>query len=163
MRHYLDRRQFLVGAGVGAIGTAAAVATAPTAVFADNEKVGIEGTWLVTVHVASPSGVADFDTTYGFAHGGVFTRIDGRTNAPSLGTWTRGEDGAILTTARVFHLTAGVRDATIWLHFAAHVVDGMLTGDWTAVAHSLSGTPITIPGFPASGTIKGTRIPGEGP
>lgn len=157
MRAYLSRRELLFKAGVGALATAAAVATLPATARADEEDAAIEGSWWVQVHVDQPAGVPDFDVTYGFAEGGVFTRIDGRNGATSLGTWKRTEDGKIVIALRVFHFTQGVRDATIFPVFIARVVDGTLTGTWTAVAHP------AIPGFPSSGTFTGTRIQAERP
>jgi hypothetical protein len=153
----VNRRQLLIGAGMGAIGTAAALGAAPAEVFAAEENDRVEGSWWVTVHVASPPNVPDFDVTYGFAKGGVFTRIDGRNNAPSLGTWKRSGDGTIVIVLRVFHFTAGVRDATIFPVFIARVENRMLTGTWTAIAHPLPGFPNPA-GFPSSGTFSGTRI-----
>jgi hypothetical protein len=153
----IDRRQLLMGAAVGAIGTVAAVG-APAAVFAqeqeDNRRV--EGSWYITVRVVQPS-PAMFDALYGFAKGGVFTRIDGRNNAPALGTWTRSEDGTIIFSNILFNFVAGVRTGYITGEFAAGVADGTMTGTFTAEGHG-------IPGFlPRSGTFTGTRIVAEAP
>jgi hypothetical protein len=156
MRTCLNRRQ-LLRAGVGAILTAAVIGAMAASVLAHHECERVEGSWWVQVHVDEPAGVPDFDVTYGFAEGGVFTRIDGRSGATSLGTWKRTEDGKIVIALRVFHFTQGVRDSTIFPVFIARVVDGTLTGTFTAVAHP------EIPGFPSSGTFTGTRILAEAP
>lgn len=153
-----NRRQFLIGAGAGAVGTAAALGSAPAIVFARETDQRLEGSWYGIVHVDSPPGVSDFDVTYGFGGGGVFTRIDGRSNAPSLGTWTRSDDGQIVIVLRVFHFTAGVRDATIFPRFVFRLDGGVLSGTWVAIAHPLPGFGPNIPGFPSSGTFSGTRI-----
>ena len=88
----INRRQLLIGAGVGAIGAAAVVGRTPAAVLAEEqgEDERVDGGWHVTVEVTQPS-PATFDALYGFAEGGVFTRIDGRNNAPAVGTWKRAE------------------------------------------------------------------------
>jgi hypothetical protein len=106
MRASINRRQLLVGAGAGALGTAAALGAAPLGALASEveEGGGVEGSWYVSVTVTSPS-PASFDTTYAFANGGVFTRIDGRTNAPALGTWKRAEGGGIVFSAILFNST----------------------------------------------------------
>src|SRR3982074_796487 len=79
----INRRQLLVRAGAGALGTAAALGAAPLQVLASDgeDGGGVEGSWYISVQVTSPT-PATFDATYGFGKGGVFTRIDGRTNAP---------------------------------------------------------------------------------
>jgi hypothetical protein len=108
MKTYLNRRELLIGAGVGAIGTAAAVGAAPITVFAAEENDRVEGSWYVSVHITNPSGLPDFDATYGFARGGVFTRIDRRTNAPAVGTWKQAEDGGIVFSNLLFNFASGV-------------------------------------------------------
>jgi len=154
----INRRQLLIGAGVGAIGTAVAVGRAPAAVLAEEQGEGerVEGGWYVTVEVTQPS-PAMFDALYGFAQGGVFTRIDGRNNAPAVGTWKRAEDGAIIFSNILFNFVAGVRTGYITGKFTARVVDGTLIGTFTAEGHG-------IPGFlPRRGTFTGTRIVAEAP
>ena len=89
MRTYFNRRQLLVGAGMGAIGTAVAAGVVPATVFAADEKDAVEGGWYIKVHAV---GLPDFDALYSFAKGGVFTRIDGRNNAPAVGTWRHTHD-----------------------------------------------------------------------
>lgn len=161
----INRRQLLVGAGAGALGTAAALGTAPLKAFASEEEDvgGVEGSWYISVQVTSPS-PATFDTLYTFAKGGAFTRIDGRNNAPALGTWKRAEGGGIVFSAVLFNFTAGVlpspasRNGAILGNFAAHVVaDGTLAGTFTA--HGILG----LTGFNRAGTFTGTRIEAVGP
>jgi hypothetical protein len=121
---------------------------------AENER--IEGSWYVSVQVTEPS-PATFDALYGFADGGVFTRIDGRNNAPALGSWRRGDDGQIVFSARLFNFVNGVRVGYIDGQFSARVVDGTLTGTFTAEGNG-------IPGFlPRSGSFTATRIVPEHP
>jgi hypothetical protein len=154
----INRRQLLIGAGAGAIGTAAAIGGTPAAVFAEGQEEGerIEGSWYITVQVTEPSPAA-FDALYGFAKGGAFTRIDGRNNAPALGTWKRTEDGAIVFSNILFNFVAGVRTGYITGKFTAGLADGTLTGTFTAEGHG-------IPGFlPRRGTFTGTRIVAEAP
>jgi hypothetical protein len=165
MRASINRRQLLVGAGAGALGTAAALGAAPLSALAAEEEDGrgVEGSWYITVQVTSPS-PASFDTTYAFAKGGVFTRIDGRTNAPAVGTWKRAEGGGIVFTAILFNFNAGVlpsptsRNGAILANFAAHVAaNGTLVGTFTA--HGILG----LTGFSRAGTFTGTRIEAVGP
>ena len=121
---------------------------------ADSERV--EGGWYITVDLTEPS-PSTFDALYGFSEGGAFTRIDGRNNAPALGTWKRTDDGEIVFSAILFNFTAGVRTGYILGKFRARVVDGTLTGTFTAEG-------VGIPGFlPRSGTFTGTRIVPEQP
>jgi hypothetical protein len=120
------------------------------------EDQRIEGGWYVTVEVTEPS-PATFDALYGFDVGGGFTRIDGRNNAPALGTWKRTEDGEIVFSAILFNFTGGVRSGYIAGKFSGRVVDGTLTGTFTAEGNG-------IPGFlPRSGSFTGTRIVPEHP
>ena len=66
MKTFLNRRQLLIGAGMGAVGTATAVGTAPAPVFPAEDTEQVEGGWYVTVQVVEPS-PATFDALYGFA------------------------------------------------------------------------------------------------
>jgi hypothetical protein len=165
MKTYLNRRQLLIGAGMGAIGTAAAAGAAPVTVFAADEDDRVEGSWYVKVHLTNPPpGVApDFDALYGFAKGGVFTRIDGRNNAPALGTWKNTKGGGIVFSNLLFNFPMGVvptaanRNGAIIGKFAARVVDGTMTGTFTA-----DGT-LGLSGFHREGTFTGTRIATVGP
>lgn len=162
---YSNRRQFLIGAGFGAAGAAAALAASPVAAFAAGEDgdEAIEGCWHVSIHVTSPNAPPpiDFDALYAFARGGVFTRIDGRTNGSSLGTWKRGGDGIVFSNLQ-FNFPAGVvptfgnRNGAIVGKFAARVVDGTLTGTFTA-----DGIPPLT--FHRDGTFTGSRIDAVGP
>jgi hypothetical protein len=161
----ISRRQLLVGAGAGALGTAAALGAAPLKALASEgeDGGGVEGSWYISVQVTSPT-PATFGATYGFAKGGVFTRIDGRTNAPAVGTWKRAEDGGIVFSNLLFNFTPGVlpspasRNGAIVGNFAAHVAsDGTLVGTFTA--HGTLG----LTGFSRAGTFTGTRIEAVGP
>lgn len=161
----INRRQLLVGLGAGAAGAAAALGTTPLRALASEGEEGgdVEGSWYISVKVTSPS-PASFDATYGFAKGGVFTRIDGRTNAPAVGTWKRAKDGGIVFSNLLFNFTAGVlptpasRNGAIVGNFAAHVkADGTMEGTFTA--HGVLG----LTGFSRAGTFTGTRIEAVGP
>lgn len=121
-----------------------------------SETGRVEGGWYVTVELTEPS-PSTFDALYTFAEGGAFTRIDGRNNAPALGTWKRTDDGEIVFSALLFNFTVGVRTGYILGKFRARVIDGTLTGTFTAEG-------VGIPGFlPRSGTFTGTRIVAEQP
>jgi hypothetical protein len=161
----ISRRQLLVAAGAGAAGTAAALGAAPLRAFAseDEEGRGVEGSWYISVKVTSPS-PASFDATYAFAKGGAFTRIDGRTNAPAVGTWKQAKGGGIVFSNILFNFNAGVlpsptsRNGAIVGNFAAHVAaDGTMVGTFTA--HGTLG----LTGFNRAGTFTGTRIEAVGP
>src|SRR6266849_10502881 len=105
----INRRQLLVAAGAGAVSTAAALGAAPLRALADegDDGDGVEGSWYITIQVTSPS-PASFDATYAFAKGGAFTRIDGRNNGASVGTWKRADDGGIVFSNIVFNFPMGV-------------------------------------------------------
>ena len=165
MRESISRRQLLVGAGAGAVGAAAALGATPLVALAsdDDQSKNVEGSWHVRVQVTSPS-PASFDVLYAFAAGGVFTRIDGRSNAPSVGTWKRAGDRGIVFSAISFNFNAGVlpsptsRDGAILGKFAAHVAaDGTLRGTFSAEGI------LGLTGFFRAGTFTGTRIEAVGP
>jgi len=84
----INRRQLLVAAGAGAVGTAAALGAAPLRALASEGEEGdeVEGSWYVSVKVTSPS-PASFDATYGFAKGGCSL---GSMGAPTLLRWAPG-------------------------------------------------------------------------
>jgi hypothetical protein len=161
----INRRQLLIGAGAGAAGAAAALGATPLRAFAseDSQGSGVQGSWHVNVQVTSPS-PASFDVLYAFAKGGVFTRVDGRSNAPSVGTWKPAEDGGIVFSAISFNFNAGTipspatRNGAILGNFAAHVAtDGTLQGTFTAEGI------LGLTGFSRAGTFSGTRIEAVGP
>jgi hypothetical protein len=93
-------------ASIAASGLIASLLLGVPAAAADDERV--EGSWYITVQVTEPS-PATFDALYGFAKGGVLTRIDGRNNASALGTWKRTEDGGIIFSNILFNFTDGAR------------------------------------------------------
>lgn len=126
----------ILGTAIGAARTASAVKAAPAATSNAEEDDRVEGSWYISVQVTEPS-PATFDALYGFAKGGVFTRIDGRNNAPALGTWQRTEDGTIVFSNILFNFTTGVRTGYITGKFASRVVDGTLTGTFTAEGHDI--------------------------
>jgi hypothetical protein len=135
---------------------AATIGTAPSKVFAQADDGNrVEGSWYITVHVTETG--ATFDATYAFAKGGVFTRIDGRNNAPAVGTWKYTDDGRIVFSNILFNFTNGVRNGAIAGKFSAQVVDGTMTGTFTADGI------LGLTGFHRSGTFTGTRIVAEGP
>jgi hypothetical protein len=154
----VNRRQLLIRVGVGALGTAAAAGLAPAVVHGQEpgQDERIEGGWYINVEVTQPA-PATFDALYAFDKGGSFTRIDGRNNAPALGTWKRAEDGAIVFRALLFNFVAGVRTGFIDGKFIARVADDTLVGSFTAEGRN-------IPGFLTRvGTFTGTRIAPEAP
>ena len=136
----------ILAAGTLAIGTSAAKA------YADE----IEGSWYITVHLTDPF-VQTFDATYSFARGGVFVRIDGRNNAPAVGTWKHADDGQIIFSNILFNFTNGVRNGAIAGKFSAQVVDGNLTGTFTADGI------LGLTGFHRAGTFTGIPIVAEAP
>ncbi len=165
MRASINRRQLLIGAGAGAVGAAAALGATPLSALASEDEQGgdVSGSWHVDVQVTSPS-PASFDVLYAFARGGVFTRVDGRTNAPSAGTWKRADGGGIVFSAISFNFNAGAmpspasRNGAILGNFAAHVAaDGTLQGTFTAQGI------LGLTGFSRAGTFSGTRIEAVGP
>jgi hypothetical protein len=134
-----------------------AIGSTPTKAFADMEDSNrVEGSWYVTVNVTDPIQIT-FDATYAFARGGAFTRIDGRNNAPGVGTWKYTDDGGVVFSNILFNFTNGVRNGAITGKFAAHVVDGTLTGTFSADGI------LGLTGFHRSGTFTGTRIAAEAP
>jgi hypothetical protein len=137
--------------------------TMPAALFAQDQGQQVEGSWYITVAVEMPS-PATFDALYGFARGGVFTRIDGRNNSSALGTWKQTDDGGIVFSAILFNFTAGdipsptSRNGAILVKLSARVLDdGTLSGDFTAEGI------LGLSDFYRSGTFTGTRIAAEGP
>jgi hypothetical protein len=167
MGAHVNRRQMLVGMGAGAAGAAAVLGAAPLKVLAsEGEDNGdFEGSWYISIQVTSPpANVGTFDALYAFGKGGVFTRIDGRTNAPAVGTWKRASGGGIVFANILFNFTAGAlpspasRNGAIAGNFAAHInKDGTMAGTFTA--HGILG----LTGFSRAGTFTGTRIEAVGP
>jgi hypothetical protein len=136
---------------------AAVIGTAPTKAFAQADDGNrVEGSWYITVNITEPI-QATFDATYAFAKGGAFTRIDGRNNAPAVGTWKYTDDGRIVFSNILFNFTNGVRNGAIAGKFSAQVVNGTLTGTFSADGI------LGLTGFHRAGTFTGTRIVAEGP
>jgi hypothetical protein len=136
---------------------AATIGTAPSKVFAGADDGNrVEGSWYITVNVTEPI-QATFDATYAFAKGGAFTRIDGRNNAPAVGTWKYTDDGRIVFSNILFNFTNGVRNGAIAGKFSAQVVNGTMNGTFTADGI------LGLSGFHRGGTFTGTPIVAEGP
>jgi hypothetical protein len=140
-----------------ALGSAVAVATAQAnGLHEDRDHDRVEGGWYITVNVTDPI-QATFDATYTFAAGGAFTRIDGRNNAPAVGTWKYTDDRQIVFSAILFNFVNGVRTGAIAGKFSARIVDGTLTGTFTADGI------LGLTDFHRGGTFTGTRIVPEAP
>ena len=152
----LNRRQALAAGGVSAIGAALALVGARPALADEQDNQTVMGTWHVTVHV---DGVATpFDVLYAFGLGGIFARVDGRRNTipTALGTWRRrGESVEFNYMLFAFDAT-GARSGTITVPSTGRVVDGKLTGSFTAIGVDTTGSPLA--GFPKTGTVAGVRV-----
>ena len=148
------------------LGVPAAVGVGTPAVFAGQQSAQednrVEGSWYVTVHVTQPANLPDFDALYAFAKGGVFTRIDGRNNAPGVGTWRHTSDHDIQFSSFLFNFAGGTlpspatRNGAIMAVLNAHVVDGKMTGTFEGFG------VLGLNGFFRAGTFAGTRISADG-
>src|SRR6266851_1804220 len=97
--------------------------TFPAKALADKlDSDQIEGSWYITIQLTDPFQLT-FDATYTFAEGGAFTRIDGRNNAPAVGTWKHTEDGRFIFSHILFNFNNGVRNGAIAGKFAANVIN----------------------------------------
>ena len=150
----IGRRQMLVGMGAGTLGAVAALGAGMTPVLANGSEARVEGSWQAVIHIEQPPDkTATFPAMFGFAGGGVFTRVDGRDNAPSLGTWKHSEAGIVFQRIE-YQFLADVFQRTVTVLSAAEV-----DGD------SMSGTFIgSVAGkFFRSGSFTATRVPAQGP
>jgi hypothetical protein len=155
----IGRRQLLSGMGVGTLGAVAALGAGITPVLA-NESEGnesearVEGSWQAVIHVEQPPDkAATFPAMFGFAGGGVVTRIDGRDNAPSLGTWKRSKAGIVFQRIE-YQFAAGVLVRTVNVVAAAEVHGDSMSGTFVG---SVAGS------FFRSGSFTATRVPAKGP
>jgi hypothetical protein len=120
------------------------------------------GSWHVTVHVDGTPAPAPFDTLYLLTRDGGFLRIDGRNNAPGLGSWTESTQHRLTITVVLFSFDAtGHRVGTITSNMLARVRDGVLGGTFNAAGVDLAGN--NLPGFPKTGTFTGERITAQAP
>lgn len=146
------------GGGAAAAASGAAAQTATSVVASGTPASNdVQGAWHVTVSVNGSA--TTFDALYLFGSGGSFTRVDGRSNASStgLGSWTRqGDEVTFSYVLFGFDATTGARKVMITVPSAGRVVDGKLTGTFTANAVDTNGQ--TPAGFPKTGTLEGTRI-----
>jgi hypothetical protein len=144
-----------------------AVGIGTPAVFAAEQEHGeensqIEGSWYVTVHVTEPPNLPDYDALYAFATGGVFTRIDGRNNAPGVGTWKHTSGHHIVFSSFLFNFapdalpSPATRNGAILAVLDASVIDGKMTGTFEGFG------VLGLNGFFRAGTFTGTRISPEG-
>jgi hypothetical protein len=150
----IGRRQLLAGMGAGTLGAVAALGAGMTPVLANGSEARVEGSWQAVIHIEQPPDkTATFPAMFGFAGGGVFTRVDGRDNAPSLGTWKHSEAGIVFQRIE-YQFLADVFQRTVTVLSAAEV-----DGD------SMSGTFIgSVAGkFFRSGSFTATRVPAQGP
>jgi len=153
----LNRREALAAGGIGALGAALAlVGAAPVLADDQNNDATILGAWRVTVHV---DGVASpFEVLYAFGLGGIFARVDGRSNAfpTALGTWRRHGDVVQFNYVLFAFDATGARSGTISVPSTGRVADGTLTGSFTAYGVGTNGQG--LPGFPKTGTVEGVQI-----
>jgi hypothetical protein len=151
----IGRRQMLMGMGAGTLGAVAALGAGVTPVLAkDSEEQRVEGSWQAVIHIEKPTAnVATFPAMLGFASGGVFSRVDGRDNAPSLGTWKHSEAGIIFQRIE-YQFSMGVLVRTVNVLSVAKVDGDSMSGTFVG---SVAGT------FFRSGSFTATRVPAKGP
>ena len=73
----IGRRELLAGMGAGTVGAVAALGVGMTPVWAKESEGRVEGSWQAVIHVEQPPDKAvTFPAMFGFAGGGVVTRVD---------------------------------------------------------------------------------------
>ena len=150
----IGRRQLLAGMGAGTLGAVAALGAGMTPVLAKESEARVEGSWQAIVHIEQPADkAATFPAMLGFARGGVFSRVDGRDNAPSLGTWRQSEAGIVFQRIE-YQFSAGVLVRTVTVLSAAQVHGDSMTGTFVGL---VAGS------FFRSGSFTATRVPAQGP
>ena len=155
----IGRRQLLAGMGAGTLGAMAALGASMTPVLAkesegNESEARVEGSWQAVIHVEQPPDkAATFPAMFGFAGGGVVTRVDGRDNAPSLGTWKRSGVGIVFQRIE-YQFAAGVLVRTVNVLAAAEVHGDSMSGTFTGL---VAGS------FFRSGSFTATRVPAKGP
>ena len=150
----IGRRQLLAGMGAGTLGAVAALGAGMTPVLAKESEARVEGSWQAVIHIEQPPDkAATFPAMFGFARGGVFSRVDGRDNAPSLGTWQRSEAGIVFQRIE-YQFSAGVLVRTVTVLSAAEVDGDSMSGTFIG---SVAGS------FFRSGSFTATRVPAKGP
>jgi hypothetical protein len=149
----IGRRQLLAGMGAGTLGAVAALGAGMTPVLA-SESERVDGSWQAVIHIEKPADkAATFPAMFGFAKGGVFSRVDGRDNAPSLGTWKHSEAGIVFQRIE-YQFSAGVLVRTVTVLSAAKVDGDSMSGTFIG---SVAGS------FFRSGSFTATRVPAQGP
>jgi hypothetical protein len=150
----IGRRQMLVGMGAGTVGAVAALGAGMTPVLAKESEARVEGSWQAVIHVEKPTAnAATFPAMFGFAGGGVVSRIDGRDNSPSLGTWKHSEAGIVFQRIE-YQFSAGVLVRTVNVLAAAEVNGDSMSGTFTGLVGG---------SFFRSGSFTATRVPAKGP
>jgi hypothetical protein len=150
----IGRRQLLAGMGAGTLGAVAALGAGMTPVLAKESEARVEGSWQAVIQIKQPADkAATFPAMFGFAGGGVFSRVDGRDNAPSLGTWKHSEAGIVFQRIE-YQFLADVFQRTVTVLSAAEVDGDSMTGTFIG---SVAGK------FFRSGSFTATRVPAQGP
>lgn len=154
----IGRRQMLKGMGAGTLGAVAALGAGMTPVLAkedtDASDARVEGSWQAVIHVEQPPDkAAIFPAMFGFARGGLVSRVDGRDNSPSMGTWKHSGAGIVFQRIE-YQFAAGVLVRTVNVLAAAKVNGDSMSGTFTGYV----GTT-----FFRSGTFTATRLPAKGP
>jgi hypothetical protein len=150
----IGRRQMLVGMGVGTVGAVAALGAGMTPALAKESEARVEGSWQAVIHVEKPTAnAATFPAMFGFAGGGVVSRIDGRDNSPSLGTWKHSEAGIVFQRIE-YQFSAGVLVRTVNVLAAAEIHGDSMSGTFTGLVGG---------SFFRSGSFTATRVPAKGP
>jgi hypothetical protein len=155
----IGRRQLLAGMGAGTLGAVAALGAGMTPVLAQDSEANesearVEGSWQAVIHVEQPPDKAvTFPAMFGFAGGGVVTRVDGRDNTPSLGTWKHSEEGIVFQRIE-YQFAAGALVRTVAVRAVAQVDGNSMSGTFTGLVAG---------NFFRSGSFTATRVPALGP
>ena len=150
----IGRRQMLKGMGAGTLGAVAALGAGMTPVLAKESKARVEGSWQAVIHVEKPTvNAATFPAMFGFARGGVVSRIDGRDNSPSMGTWKHSDAGIVFQRIE-YQFMSGALVRTVNVLAAAEVQGDSMSGTFTGLVGG---------SFFRSGTFTATRVPAKGP
>jgi hypothetical protein len=120
----------------------------------DDSEARVEGSWQAVIHIEKPTvNAATFPAMFAFAGAGVFSRVDGRDNAPSLGTWEQSEAGIVFQRVE-YQFPAGLPMRTVNVLSAATVDGDSMSGTFTGL---VAGS------FFRSGSFTATRVPAKGP